>query len=773
MRHSALLDFALSYLDLGWAIFPLHSPYNGLCSCGRGDCHSPGKHPRTKQGVLDASTDKNRIREWWQEWPEANVGLATGAPSGVWVLDLDTPDADRGIIAATGEPLPNTVAVITGRGRHLYFKMPPLLNITNRAAIVPGVDVRGTGGYVVAPPSIHPNGTRYQWDAEAAEEATYASPELLDLVLKEPPKKIEVASPKVSLRGMESRHRSYLEGALKRAAESVQYAGEGQRNATLNREAYSLAGLGIPWSEIHAALTPAALRAGLSEREIAKTLSSGLKSGSQAPRALPEPTAPLSRALSVVPPPPSKETPSGDIPEELEKEFHLTDTGNAERFLDLHEGRVRYCADKGLWYLWDGVRWQTDRTNEVQRLGKAVCGKIREEAEAIEGEDEFSQKRRQAVKQWAQKSESAERRSAMVRLALGDSREIQVLPEQFDAEAMLLNCANGILDLRTSELRPHSSSALCTKVVPASFDPKAECPLWEKFIRQIMCDDNDLIRFVQTALGYTLTGSVKEQCLFFMHGDGSNGKSTFIEVIKELMSDYGQKAEFKTFIEQKNDGPRNDLAGLAGARFVAASESNQQHTLDETFVKEITGGDTVKCRFLHEEYFEYKPQFKIWLASNYKPIIKGTDDGIWRRIKLIPFRAKFEDKDKDLDLPQKLLAELPGILAWAVRGIERWREKGLGVPVEVTEATQDYRAEMDLLADFIAAKCKVSKKESVGGRALYKAYKAWCAAEDTKELSETSFSLKLSGKGFHKKRSSAGIMWVGISVEGVASQSEF
>ncbi len=405
--------------------------------------------------------------------------------------------------------------------------------------------------------------------------------------------------------------------------------------------------------------------------------------------------------------------------------------------------------------------------------------KIKEEAWALPADTEEDKKEQTAILQWAHKSESAERRGAMLRLAATDSEKIQVVPEQFDADSWLLNCANGIVDLRTGELHPHKREVLATKLVPVSYDPLAKAPIFEKFLREIMQGSQELIEFLQLALGYTLTGETKEQCLFFLHGTGSNGKTTLLEVLAEIVSDYGQKAEFKTFMVQKNDGPRNDLAALKGARYVAASEAEGNAAFAEAFLKEVTGGDTVKCRFLHEEFFEFKPQFKIWLAANHKPVIKGTDDGIWRRLRLIPFDAKFEDAAKDADLPRKLRTELPGILAWMVRGTLRWIEEGLPKPKRILEATAAYREDMDILADFFVTKkkngdnyVKIDPKENCPARSLYKAYKQWAADEEAEPVSEVKFGTAMAGKGFGKKRTKAGNVWHGIGVVGIASQPE-
>jgi putative DNA primase/helicase len=273
-----------------------------------------------------------------------------------------------------------------------------------------------------------------------------------------------------------------------------------------------------------------------------------------------------------------------------------------------------------------------------------------------------------------------------------------------------------------------------------------------------------LVSFLQRALGYSLTGDTREHCLFFLHGSGNNGKTTFLEIMRYLLGDYSTKAEFSTFLAKQSEGPRNDIARLRGARLVAASEADGGKRLAEALIKEITGGDTISARFLHHEFFEFKPQFKIWLAANDKPIIKGTDHGIWRRIRLVPFTVKIPDEEIDKSLPEKLRAELPGIFAWIVQGCLDWQKVGLGEPPEVKQATQEYREEMDVLGDFITAKCRLGPDEETPARLLYREYKSWAIEAGTEVITETAFGRSLSGRGITIRRSGVGKLRCGISL---------
>ena len=735
----------------GWAVLPLHVPVlgGGGCSCGFRDCDSPGKHPRTQHGLTDASCDRGTLERWGAQWPEANIGIATGAASGFFVLDLDSEDALGAVVDAVG-PLPPTLVSLTGRGLHLFFKDAE--GVKNRAKLWPRVDVRGSGGYIVAPPSLHSSGKLYRWQTPICREIAEA-PEKLLLAIRGEKK----AAPVVAI------HRNgaptsygltpYQQAALESAYAAVRSAGEGQRNDTLNREAYGLAGLDIPLSQIKSELGFAAVQAGLPQREIDRTIQGALARGAASPR-LVEPLAPSSATRK-------KKAPKEATPADPDVSFHkLTDTGNAERLILRHGENLKHLTESDLWYLWTGSHWTQDRTDEVARLAKET---IREAlpAEAKQCDDE---KIAGKILGWAQKSESRAARSAMVKLAASDGLGVQCVPEQLDADPWLLNCKNGTIDLKTGQLRPHQRADHITKLVEVDYDPKASCPLWLAFLSRAMGGSADLVGFLKRSLGYTLTGDTREHCLWFLYGLGNNGKSTFLETLRFLFFNYGAKASFDTFLAKQSEGPRNDIARLRGSRLVAASEAEGGKRFAESLLKEITGGDTISARFLHQEFFEFKPQFKIWLAANDKPTIKGTDHGIWRRIRLVPFLVKIPDEEIDKSLPEKLKKELPGILAWIVEGCLEWQAVGLGEAEAVKKATQEYRDEMDLLGDFIAQCCRLGPSESATSALLYKEYKGWATENSAEPVSQQAFGRNLSGRGLTPKAMRTGKAWYGIGL---------
>jgi putative DNA primase/helicase len=454
------------------------------------------------------------------------------------------------------------------------------------------------------------------------------------------------------------------------------------------------------------------------------------------------------------------------------KEYPLTDYGNAERLVKCHGANLRYCEAWGKWLVWDDSRWAVDRTGEVMRRAKfTVRAAIREAA------DIDDDTKRQAYLKHLLKSESERALRAMIALAQSEPG-IPVVPEELDTHPMLLNCKNGTLDLTTGELREHRREDLLTKMVPVEYDPNAECPTVDRFIADIFGNDPEMVAYIWRALGYALTGSVKERVMFILWGaKGNNGKTTLLELLADVLSDYSAKVRADTLMIKRGDSIPNDIARLKGARFVFSSEGEENRRLAEALVKEITGGDTITARFMRAEWFDFKPEFKLFFATNHKPVIRGTDNAIWKRLHLIPFEERFVENPEpgehpiDKDLPAKLRAELPGFLARMVRGCMEWQEKGLCPPVKVQAATAEYRAEMDVLADWIAECCVVTPKAKAAPTPLYESYSKWCVAAGETPMNLTSFSLRMQDRGFEAKRVKGKRFYRGIGLlagDGVA-----
>jgi putative DNA primase/helicase len=329
--------------------------------------------------------------------------------------------------------------------------------------------------------------------------------------------------------------------------------------------------------------------------------------------------------------------------------FNLTDLGNSERFIAEHGEDVLYCYAWSRWLVWSGARWERDDGGKVHRLAKATVRNIYREAAAAEDEKE-----RKALAAHAKSSEAEARIRAMLELA---KSEVPVFSEQLDARPWFLNVQNGTIDLRRGALRPHHREDLITKLAPVEYRQDAEAPRFLRYLAEVFAGDEQLIAFVRRFAGYSLTGSTEERVFAILHGTGKNGKTTLVELLRDVLGDYAANTSAETILSQRNEGINNDVAALKGARFVSAAEVEQDRRLAESKVKNLTGTDTVTARFLYSEPFEFRPEFKLWLSTNNKPVIRGTDDAIWDRIRLIPFEQRFAGGRGDPKLPGKLREE--------------------------------------------------------------------------------------------------------------------
>jgi len=323
---------------------------------------------------------------------------------------------------------------------------------------------------------------------------------------------------------------------------------------------------------------------------------------------------------------------------------------------------------------------------------------------------------------------------------------------------------NGVIEMKKTEFREHRQDDMMTKIANVEYDPNADCPLWKQFIREIMNYKSELINFLQTAAGWALTGDISEQTMFILYGSGANGKSTFLNTIMYILGDYATATPTETFMKKNGDQTTNDIARLRGIRFVTTTEAEQGRRLSEPLIKRITGNDQMMARFLYGEFFSFTPTFKIFMATNHKPVIKGTDYGIWRRIKLIPFTTRIPEEKQDKDLELKLRSEASGILNWLLEGTKRWLQERLNAPDEILNATDEYREEMDVIGNFLNDKCLIEKDLTIRIRELYKAYSDWC--EDNKEhaVPERFFTLRLKEMGFQQCRTSEARYWSGVGL---------
>jgi putative DNA primase/helicase len=465
-----------------------------------------------------------------------------------------------------------------------------------------------------------------------------------------------------------------------------------------------------------------------------------------------------------------------------EEHAHLSDTGNAQRFRLRHGQDVRYCDPWSKWLTWDGRRWKVDDTQAVKALAKETVlslfawasGEVAELGRRLEAAGEGERggvkgdlARVQRVLAWALKSEAAPRINALLDLARSEEG-VPVLPDALDAAPWLLNVPNGTLDLRTGQLRGHRRADMITKLCPVPYDPGAACPRWERFLNAVFAHNEALVGYVQKLLGYALTGDVREQLLAVFWGLGANGKSTLINTVLELLGeDYAVKASRDLFLARKQDNHPAQLARLFGKRLVVAVETQEGARLDEALVKELTGGDPITARRMREDPWQFNPTHKAVLVTNHKPEIRGTDHGIWRRLRLVAFTVRVPDKEQDKLLPERLRAELPGILAWCVRGCQKWQKEGLKPPAEVRAATQAYRDEQDVLGEFLAECCDRHPELRVKASTLYAAFKAWGERRGERPVTQRAFGQAMSEREF-QRRESHGVWYAGVALRQVS-----
>lgn len=434
----------------------------------------------------------------------------------------------------------------------------------------------------------------------------------------------------------------------------------------------------------------------------------------------------------------------------LDQRYKETDADNGRRFADRYHEQFKHSKALG-WLHWNGHKWERNADVLVMDAARNTARMILDEA-LDTSQDDFKK-----ITKWAAASLSRSKLDSMLYLASSE-KDIRVTPSDFDTDNFILNTHNGIIDLRDGLFSENNPDRMLSKSVSTDYDSCAPCPRWVSFLDRIMDGNQNLIRFLQRAIGYSLTGSTVEQCFFLCYGTGANGKSVFLETMRGLLDDYASAAEFSTFLATSSENVRNDIAALAGARFVSANESGADKRLSEQIIKALTGGDTISARFLFHEYFEFRPQFKVWMATNHKPIIRDTDHAIWRRVRLVPFNVTIPEDERDPHLSAKLREEFPGILNWAIQGCMDWQQNGLGTPSEVTEATNEYRNEQDTIASFIDA-CCIAKAEARYSAA--KLHKLYC--ENTGEkVSAKEFNRLMTEHGYKCEHSRSGTVWVGI-----------
>lgn len=447
-----------------------------------------------------------------------------------------------------------------------------------------------------------------------------------------------------------------------------------------------------------------------------------------------------------------------------------TDLGNAERLAARHGGALRHATEFG-WLAYARGRWDPGDDKPATRrlcetLRSAYAAHVDAGAEPGDGKTE-----KDNFLKFLRASEAAGKVTAALRLA-ATLRGLSVDAADLDRHPHLLNVANGVVDLRTGELVRHDPALLLTQQTNLALDPAAACPRWDAFLATVFQGDLDVIEFIQRAVGYSLTGDVREETLFFFSGDGANGKSTFLETVQHVLGEYACPAPPGLVMMSRSDQHPTEIAKLRGKRFVVVSETKEGVRLDEEKVKRLASSDPISARLMRQDFFEFVPTHKLWLTSNYRPLIRGTDTGIWRRLPLIKFSVTFRkpgealpgEPVRDDGLKDYLRNhESAGILAWAVRGAVAWHQGGLRPPPAVLEASREYREDMDWLGQFLAECCREEEGQWSASTAVYQAYREWCTRHGEQPRTHIAFGEFLGKSRLPKRRTKRGVEW-GLTV---------
>lgn len=765
LDESPFLTAALGYAARGWPVVPIYIPDPAAprgCSCGKADCPSPAKHPTPEHGLKQASTNRRQLESWAATQPHAGIAIRTGAISAMIVVDIDPRHggiASFAALQARYGALPDTLTGRTGSGGYHYVYAYPGGNVANSVGqLAIGVDVRGDGGYIVAPPSRHISGGVYAW-ANDLEPAALPSAWVALLIR---PVNVVSMTPRTTPGDEDGAH--WLDAALLQAR-------DGNRNDRGFWLACQLRDSGYDETGAAHFMEQYASRLGgdYTMREALHSLDQAFKAAPRDRAKSRDAGIPLyvksahGERVNTETGEMDDESEGSDDPEPLQEDApNLTDLGNARRLVRDYGENLRYVTEWG-WLGWNGRHWELDASGVAERYARRVVRDMYRDARILRKKQQS--KTGSDLLRWAFKTESSGRLDAMVHQAQFDAT-IVARSSAFDTDPWLLPCANGSLDLRTGLLRESSQLDYATKASPVVYNSAAPSPTWDAFLLKVL-PDADVRSFVQRYAGYTLTGSTDEQCLVFLHGAGSNGKSTLLGLIQQALGDYATQTPPETLMVKKSGGGGipNDIAALAGKRMVTTIEVEDGKRLAESLIKSLTGQDLITARFLRREFFSFRPVFKVWLAANHKPVIRGTDHAIWRRIHLVPFSVQITDAERrgDPTFLARIKEELPGILHWCVQGCIDWQKNGLNPPATVRKATEDYQSEMDMIGPFIDECCVLQKGKETYAGPLYQSYVAWCQQNGEEAIKQRSFGGKLAEKGLERDRGSGNKhLWRGI-----------
>lgn len=689
-----------------------------------------------------------QVTAWFGNGHDYNIGIVTGAVSGIVAIDCDSREA----IAWADAHLPATPMITrTAKGEHRFFRHPGR-PIRNKARLRTGetqiaLDVRADGGFVVAPGSVHETGAIY--------EKAGSWPPVIELPVFDPtwlepePTKPAATAPTRATRPSDREHvrdraRKYL------AATPPAIEGQGGDEHTFQVCCRLVRGFDLSDADAFDLLFEWNARCvpPWTEGELLAKIEGARRYGDEPMGGrIGEHVFTTTRA--------STGTDAPDLIAAAPGTFNLTDSGNAEYFAARYGHDVRYDHRRGRWLLWRRHRWQPDADAEISRLAKTAMRQRFKDAATLDDPDARSR-----AAKWAIASESRARLDALLSLAQAEA-VIADAGDGWDRDLMLLGVPNGVIDLRTGALRPGRREDRITMGGNVPYDPAATCPRWERFHAEVFVDPA-VVGFVHRAIGYSLTGETGEQCLFLCYGTGANGKGTFTNTVGAVLGDYAYTMPFSTVELHQRSSIPNDVAALVARRLVVASETTDGARLNEPRLKALTGCDPITARFLHSEFFTFVPVAKFWLSVNHKPTVRDDSHGFWRRMRLIPFTQTFPVNQT---LADELRAELPGILAWAVRGCLAWQRDGLSTPAVVADATREYERDSDPLTAFLDEACDLGADADVGASVLFEHYRRWserAGLSDRERLTATKFGGKVSER-FQHVHTRAGRVYQGLA----------
>lgn len=792
------LDGALWLIRHGFAVFPVDHPGLPYCA-GIGQGHDPatcdhrGKHPAVAFTRNHARTEQQAHALFTGQL--RNVGVAVGATTGpngeqLLVVDSDRPTALEDAAAALGQQHTPTMRVHTAKGHHDYYWAPAHLKLGNGLGTLKGQfdgDVRAGNAYVIGPGSVHATGVIYELDDP--NQPPVAAPDwLLTALTTKPAPAPAPTAPATPIQLHTEQLDAYTRRAVQAECDAIARAADGEQNNQINTSAFSLGTLvavgALTEAEARHALTAAARAGGHPDGRALPTIQSGLTAGMAHPRN-PWPPAPRDRNnfTELLPPQQTAAPAPGPTPSSwtapLEEPIPLPspmparewdDLGNAERVIDRHGHEIRWLADIERWAYYERGRWTLKAaTTGVWTRVVDTINQLADEAdnysnEAPEPDPDSKSKTlpasdREKFLAWARKQRMRPKVAA-ARDVLQAYPAVHSTMDAFDQPQMLLNVANGIVDLETGQLRPHNRSLYLMQQSPICYDPTAACPMWDKFLASVM-PDPDRRAYLARIVGYSLTADTGEQVMFIHHGEGQNGKGVFMRVVMALLGDYAQAVPASTLMAKHGDGGiPNDIARMVGKRLLSTSETSRTSEgrgkpLDEELVKRLTGEDPISARFLNAEFFEFKPVGKIHLATNHLPDVSGSHS-MARRLQSIGWDVIVPPAKRIKGLAEQILArEAAGVLNWAIRGCLDWQKQGLAVPDSVTEKTREHIAQSNPLATWLEEETDAVPDAVTENGQLYGSYKTWAERAGVKHpLTLKGFVTRLQEQGFVQDKDS-------------------